>query len=276
MSEDLARHHQLVMGTVVSYRLEAGGLAQGVLLAALEEAMAELHRLDELFSTFKAESPMSRLRRGELLPAEAPPEIGVVLALCHEVRDRTKGCFDPWTLPGGVDPTGLVKGWAVERAAGLLGAAGVQAGVVNGGGDIQTLGSPPDGPVWRLGIQHPWRREALAGVVELRAGQALATSGCYERGDHLLARRGAEGSWPRPPSLASVSVAGPSLALADGMATGLFAAGPDVLSLAAELGEGYEAYVIFGDGSEAATAGFPFASPPTAASSGDSHVSQPA
>ncbi len=121
-------HVEHVMGTAVSLHLrvrsdaraersststESDGLADHL----LERACAELHRADALFSTWRPESPMSRVRCGSLAVSTAPREIRQVLDLCADVRRLTGGWFDPWAMPGGVDPTGLVKGWAVERAA---------------------------------------------------------------------------------------------------------------------------------------------------------------
>jgi thiamine biosynthesis lipoprotein len=248
------------MGTVVSYRIEPGDLSDGDVRAAIDASTAELHRLDDVFSTWKADSPMSRLRRGELTAEAAPAEIAIVLRLCETAKEATGGWFDPWALPGGVDPTGLVKGWVLERAAELLEVRGVPAAMVNGGGDIVTFGSR-----WAVGIRHPWRADALACVVVLTSGVAVATSGTYERGEHLVdpfAERGgafAAGSHGmRHPAVISASVVGPSLTMADAFATALAVAGPAGDPVAEQLAaEGYESYRIFDDGAEAWTPGFP-------------------
>ena len=83
---------------------------------ARRRAEARLRWVDDVFSTWKPESPVSRLRRGEIGLGDAPPEVAEVLELCRRAREASDGWFDPWAMPGGVDPTGLVKGWAVERA----------------------------------------------------------------------------------------------------------------------------------------------------------------
>ncbi|HLI42889.1 MAG TPA: FAD:protein FMN transferase [Acidimicrobiales bacterium] len=254
------------MGTVVSYRLEPGEIGDAAARAALGASIRELHRIDRLFSTFAPDSAMSRFRVGEAVDEVEHEEITSVLRLCGRAREITAGWFDPWAMPGGVDPTGLVKGWAVERAASILARAGVEAALVNGGGDIASVGPATRGQPWRIGIRHPWRQEALACVVELEGGGAVATSGTYERGAHLIdpftrrragARHGALGSVAR---VVSATVVGPSLALADAMATALAVAGSAGVSVAASLVEaGYESYRISADGREEATSGFPFA-----------------
>lgn len=242
-----------VMGTVVSISAVAAleDHSDEALDNALADAAVLLHHDDELFSTWKPESPMSRVRSGELRLEEAPAEIAAVLDLCVSARAMSGGFFDPWALPGGVDPTGLVKGWSAERAAGVLAGSGVRSGMVNAGGDIACFGLPPDGGVWRIGIRHPWRAGALACILEVET--SIATSGTYERGSHLFDPIGRRG-----PAPVSATVTGPSLALADALATAVAVGGDEALALVAEL-EGYDAYLIRPDGTEASTAGIRFA-----------------
>ncbi len=250
------------MGTAVSIRLrmrsgtraarsgspkEVPGTARRV----LGLACAELRRADALFSTWKNGSPMSRIRRGVLLLETAPDEIHRVLDLCDDVREMTGGWFDPWTMPGGVDPTGLVKGWAAERALEMLRTHGALAAYVNAGGDIAVLGKHATAERWRMGIRHPWRPDALACTVFVE--RSLATSGTYERGLHLFDPHARQFS----ARAVSASVVGPSLAIADGLATALCVGGDDVLERLAEI-PGYEGYLIRTDGTEAWTQGMPF------------------
>jgi thiamine biosynthesis lipoprotein len=252
------------MGTVASFSLAAGGLTSTA--TALKMACSGLHRADAIFSTWKPESPVSRLRRNPALLAEMPEVVLEVIELCEHVTKATAGIFDPWAMPGGFDPSGLVKGWAVEQAAIGLAAAGLAGGIVGVGGDLQTFGSPsalrsrdaervssleiPER--WQIGIRHPWRAERLACVLALPGG-AVATSGTYERGAHLV----------HPPSgqprcrLASATVTGPSAAIADGLATALAIEGPTGLTWLAAF-RGYDAYLISSTGEEIATAGIEF------------------
>ena len=87
-------------------------------------------------------------------------------------------------MPGGFDPTGLAKGWAVDRALDVLRRSGLAGAMVNGGGDLAAFGAPAPGQRWRVGIRHPWCARSLAGIIEV--GAAVATSGSYERGAHLI------------------------------------------------------------------------------------------
>jgi FAD:protein FMN transferase len=240
------------MGTAVSFSV-VSDKPRDVTAAAIRSACAVLHRADDIFSTWNSQSPVSRMRRGEAQPDDLPPEVSEVLRLCHAARRATGGWFDPWAAPGGVDPTGLVKGWAVERALGVLKNAGMAAAMVNGGGDITVFGQPPgsDGTAWRIGIRHPWRADGLAAIVT-GVTAAIATSGFYERGQHLYNPPG-----KRLAPVASATVTGPSLAMADAIATALAVGGDDVLPLVADL-DGYECYLIRGDGSETDTGGMTF------------------
>ena len=235
-----------VMGTVVSFTVL--GLDEAAAKASLGAACGTLREADATFSTWKRDSPVSRLRRGEVTLSQVPPEVAEVLELCRTARAWSRGWFDPWAIPGGVDPTGLVKGWAVERALNVLRRAGAAAALVNGGGDLAVFGHPGPGQQWRIGIQHPWRRDALAGIIEVRA--AAATSGTYERGPHLF-----DPSTGRAGHRAvSATVTGPSLAMADALATALAVGGDDALAAVGAL-DGYAGYLIRPDGTEARTDG---------------------
>ena len=240
------------MGTVVSFHVDPGDCTTAEARAAIASACAQLHEIDDVFSTWKPESPISRLRAGLHCAEELPPEIALVIELCEEGRVLSRGWFDPWAMPGGFDPTGLVKGWATEQALAVLRAAGIQAAIVNGGGDIAVMGRPRDACSWRIGIRHPWRAEALACVLEVDS--AVATSGCYERGPHLINPK--DGTMIS--RTASASVVGPSLALCDALATALVVAGDEGPELARSL-TSYEAYLIGVDGKEYATEGIVFA-----------------
>jgi FAD:protein FMN transferase len=235
----------------VSFDVREGALGGVAAETAIADACARLHQLDDLFSTWKAESTISRLRRRELDLTDAPAEVDDVLDLCVRARAMSGGFFDPWALPGGFDPTGLVKGWAAEQALGVIRVGGAPAAMVNAGGDIAVHGRPREG-AWRIGVNDPRRADHLLCVVEVEA--AIATSGTYERGAHIIdPTTGAAAA-----RFDSATVVGPSLAIADALATALIAGGHDVLRAIAAL-PGYSACVLTGDGVLRATADFPVA-----------------
>jgi thiamine biosynthesis lipoprotein len=242
-----------VMGTVVTIDVytDQGGAGPELSLA-LARARAILHRADAVFSTWKPDSPISRLRRGEITEREAPAEVVEVLGLCAEARDISGGWFDPWAMPGGLDPTGYVKGWAAQRALDVLTGSGVSGALVNAAGDVAGFAGPGFTEPFRIGIADPLARDRLFCVIELTG--AIATSGTYERGAHLIDPRSG-----RPSArVASASVSGPDLGLADALATALVVAGMEGLPVLDAL-VGYEALLVGFDGTARWTDGFPFA-----------------
>ena len=245
-------HQEHVMGTVVVFDISIDRKVEHVDIAAgMERAVAILHRADEVFSTWKQDSPINRLRRGEITAAEAPAEVTEVLESCATARDLTDGWFDPWAMPGGVDPTGFVKGWAAQRALDELCATAATSAIVNAAGDIATFGRAETGSPFRIGIVDPNAPQSLVFVVEVNG--AIATSGTYERGEHLLDTR----SGRNRSRAASASVVGPDLGMADAFATALAVAGKDGLGFV-EARCGYEGLVMCTDGTWCWTAGFPF------------------
>ncbi|HEX9063883.1 MAG TPA: FAD:protein FMN transferase [Streptosporangiaceae bacterium] len=244
------------MGTIVTidiYAWRAPGPAELTALRERASRAAEiLRRADAVFSTWQPASPMSRLRSGSITLRQAPAEVTDVLDRCAIARDLSGGWFDPWAMPGGTDPTGMVKGWAAQQALEALATPLACGAIVNAAGDIASAGGLGDGTPFRVGIADPADPRLLAEIVELRG--AIATSGSYERGPHLIDPRSG-----RPATaVASASVTGPDLALADALATALALAGEAGLEFVEPL-DGYEALVIGLDGARRATARFPFA-----------------
>ena len=229
---------------------EATEAELGALHGQLAQARAVLHRADEVFSTWQPHSPVSRLRRGEISLAQAPPEVAEVLERCEAARKLSGGWFDPWAMPGGVDPTGYVKGWAAQNALAAFSRETACGAIVNAAGDIASFGGLGDGQAFRIGIADPAAPRRLAAIIELTA--AIATSGTYERGSHLIDPH----SGQAVSRSASASVTGPDLGLADALATGLAVAGEPGLALVKPL-DGYEALLIGFDGGRAWTDGFP-------------------
>jgi thiamine biosynthesis lipoprotein len=218
-----------VWGTVVVLDLRDpdGSLPQAPQVDdAVAAAVRELHWVDEVFSPFRPDSEVSQMRRGELPPTRLDPAeprqaaLLQVVEQCEVGRRLTGGAFDPWRLPGGFDPSGLVKGWAAQRVADLLVDAGVRHVSVNAGGDVVTRGLAAPGAEWRIGVRHPEHVDSLAAVVGCR-DSTVATSGFYERGEHVHdVARARCGQGAR-----SATVVGPDGGLADALATALLVAG---------------------------------------------------
>ena len=245
-----SRHLIEVMGTVVTVDLFECRDDDGA-RRAVQRASDFLHEVDRVFSTYRESSPLNRLRRGELTLGETPPQVADVLDLCQRAKSLSGGWFDPWAMPGGVDPTGYVKGWAAHLALDEFRGLDVNGVIVNAAGDIATFGGPVGEEAFRTGIVRPDDAQRLAAVVELRG--CLATSGEAQRGAHLFNPFTREFAG----AVASASVAGPDLGLCDALATALSVGGHDVMVLIDKF-EGYEAMTIDASGSMRATPGFPF------------------
>lgn len=233
------------MGTVFSFDVRTPGFDP----AAIGEAVRFLHDADATFSTYRADSEISRLRRGELDVERAGPEVREILQRCAELELETDGYFSAYA-GGELDPSGLVKGWAIERASAILRAAGSANHGVNGGGDMQLAGEAAPGRPWRVGIAHPLTPGALATVVTGR-DLAVATSGTAERGAHIQ-----DPFTGRPATaLAAVTLVGARLTWVDTFATAAFAMG-DAAREWVERREGYDAFGVRPDGSTWATSGW--------------------
>jgi thiamine biosynthesis lipoprotein len=226
----------------------------------LDDAFDWFRRVDDLFSTWRDDTEISRLARGEMQLDDASVEVREVLRLCAAVKQESGGAFDitfgadPRVEPrpgfADIDPSGLVKGWALERAAEMIAAEGGRNFTINAGGDVLTRGRPAPGTNWRVGIQHPWTRAAVAAVVE-GTELAVATSGRYERGEHIISPV----TGKHPTGLVSVTVIGDDLALADGYATAAVVLGPEGMEWIARV-PGVEALGITDDQRVITTDGF--------------------
>jgi FAD:protein FMN transferase len=214
----------------------------------LDRAFAWLRWVDATFSTYRADSAISRLDAGTLALGDAAPQVRDVLERCEGLRERTGGCFDV-RARGALDPSGFVKGWAVEAVAAMLVEAGARNLCVHAGGDVRVRGERAPGQPWRVGIQHPRRRDRVAAVLCAR-DLAVATSGSYERGSHVVDPR--TGQAPR--GVLSVTILGPDLGTADAYATAAFAMGTEGPAWAAGLSD-YDALTILTDGRVLSTPG---------------------
>ncbi len=230
-------HVEHCMGTAFTIDIRDPGDWQ----PAVEQVVAWLHHVDAVFSTYRPDSDICRIQRAELRVADADPEVSEVLELCARAQAATEGAFS--ALPRGrLDPTGLVKGWAIERASRLLTEHGSANHGVNGGGDLQLAGESAPGRAWTIGISDPHDRSRIASTV---SGHdfAVATSGTAERGQHIL-----DPFTGRPAtSLASATVTGPSLTFADAYATAAFVLGRQAIGWIDQI-DGYAALLIDAEG----------------------------
>lgn len=242
----------MVMGMAVSIDIRDDNVSS----AALDDVVRWLHHVDDTFSTYKVDSPISRLGTGDATLDDMSNEVIGVLALCLELHDDTGGAFDAFAVPAPngsrLDPSGVVKGWAVERSAEILERHAVENFCLNAGGDIVVRGHPRPGEPWRIGVRHPDHTEKSAAVVAGSGRLAIATSATYERGAHII-----DPVTGQPTAdLASVTIVGPDLTYADAYATALFVMGVDGLNWLAEHHPDYAAFLVTRDGTALSTSNF--------------------
>ncbi|MFI7547496.1 FAD:protein FMN transferase [Actinoplanes sp. NPDC049599] len=244
-----------IMGLPVSIQLRGDRLTDEGVEQRVAAVYAELRRVDAVLSPYRDDSDLSAWERGALRLADADPMLAEVVALCDEARRRTEGWFDPRGLPDPrtgaprYDPSGLVKGWAVERAARHLGTPDGYGWCLNAGGDV-LVHTPADQPGWRIGIEHPDDPARVMRVVERRSG-AVATSGSAHRGAHII------DPYARRPAAVTraVTVTGPTLLWADVYATAAAARGPEAVPWLERL-DGYEALLVTRSGLLRVSAGW--------------------
>ena len=232
-------HVERVMGTVVSFDIRGGYPTAGI----VERGIAWLHEVDARFSPYRPDSEVSRLADGALAERDAHPDVRAVMAMCDAMRVDSDGAFDArrWSADGRLDPSGIVKGWSIQRAADDIDAAGIRDFAIDAGGDVIARGEAQPGRGWRVGVRHPRLADRVAAVLAV-SDLAVATSAAYERGAHIRDPLSHEA----PTGLQSMTVIGPSLTWADAYATTAFVMGLDGLAWVADH-DGYGALAITED-----------------------------
>jgi FAD:protein FMN transferase len=216
----------------------------------LEQVFASFLAVDTIFSTYKESSEISRINRGELTPEQYSAEMQAILAFSEQTREETQGYFDIWQN-GVCDPSGIVKGWAIQNAAQLLREQGFRHFYIDAGGDIQVAGYNKDGKPWRVGIRNPFKHSEHVKVLAL-TDQGVATSGTAIRGQHIYN--------PHNPSeplldIVSLTVIGQNIYEADRFATAAFAMGREGIRFI-EKQAGFEGYMIDAQARATFTTGF--------------------
>jgi thiamine biosynthesis lipoprotein len=244
-----------IMGLPVSIHLRGGNLAGASVERPVAAVFADLRHADAVFSPYRDDSDLARWERGDLSVADADPTLAEVIALCDAAGDRTGGWFDPRGLPDPrtgrprFDPSGLVKGWAVQRAAGHLAELDGYGWCLNAGGDV-LVHAPAGQPPWRIGIEDPFDPSRILQVVERRGG-AVATSGTAHRGAHII-----DPHTRRPATeVRALTVVGAQLVWADVYATAGAARGSRALGWLNDI-DGYEALLVSSSGQLHATEGW--------------------
>lgn len=214
-----------VWGTTVFVDVASDSENESQLQQGIDHVRAFTLHVDEVFSTYKEDSIVTQLRKNHIGIESCSEEVLDVWERCAVARYLTDGAFDPWAVEGGFDPSGLVKGWAADKCAQILQRNGAQYIQVNAAGDLSLRGGfAGDGAVkpWSIGVVNPENRKEHVQVFDITDG-AIATSGSYERGAHIVD--------PHTGLIAigakSATVVGPDGGLADALATALMVEGRD-------------------------------------------------
>ena len=241
--------------------------------AALDEAVAEIERLDALWSIASSDGEIAQLNAEKNITASA--DTLALLTRAKEISAATDGLFsttiaplmEAWGFTSGdyrvpdeaelsallahvddeeiaisdstvtipadakVDLGGIAKGFTSARVMEIFRENGIKNGILSLGGNVQALGTKPDGSLWRVGLQDPADERALFATLEL-ADKAVITSGAYERNfeqdgvvyHHIIDPRT---GYPAESGLSSVTIVSDDGTLADGLSTALFIMGKE-------------------------------------------------
>ena len=241
----MMKQTRLLMGMPITIEI----VDQTITPEDLDRVFAYFVSIDNTFSTYKATSEISKINRGELLAAQYSQEMDVILALSEQTKKDTHGYFDI-RHNSIYDPSGIVKGWAIQNVAGMLKAEGMQNFYIDAGGDIQVSGNK-DGRFWRVGIRNPFNRSEHVKVLAL-TNCGIATSGTAIRGQHIYNPHNRDIALL---DVVSLTVIGPNIYEADRFATAAFAMGKKGIQFIETL-VGFEGYMIDAHARATLTSGF--------------------
>lgn len=241
-----------IMGMPITLALRGRHTSDPTAHDAWDRIVESLVSADEVFSTYSATSAISRLNAGTIDLRDCPAEVNEVLDLGRQAEELTDGYFSFRRIgPTGkdwLDPLGLVKGWAIERAARFAGTLPATSYCLSAGGDMVCHTASKDSAGWQIGIEDPRDPDRIIATLPLRRA-SIATSGSAHRGDHIIDPH----TGLVPDGAASVSVIGPSLLWADVYATAAYARGRGAIAFL-ETREGYAGFVVHPEGTSTTVA----------------------
>ncbi len=235
------RDTRTLMGMPITVEVAGGGAG---VQETIDEVFAYFKYVDETFSVYKTTSEISRINAGTLTLENAHPDVHEIFKLAEQTKKDTGGYFDIINRKGLIDPSGIVKGWAIYNAANILSKKGFAHYYVDAGGDVQVSGKNAEGKSWAIGIADPFQSGpgkygAIVKVLHLE-NAGVATSGTYVRGQHIYDPFKKE---EKIQDIVSLTVVGPNVYEADRFATAAFAMGKRGIELI-ESTPGLEAYMI--------------------------------
>lgn len=217
----------------------------------IDDIFRYFQSVDKKFSTYKKDSEISRFNRKEIQEKNLSGEMKLIFRLSEQTKKETNGFFDIKKANGLIDPSGLVKGWAIWEAAKLVQKMGFKNFFIEAGGDIQAEGLNEEGKKWRVGIRNPFSKAEIVKVLSV-SDNGVATSGTYERGQHIYDPHTKNSELRQ---IVSITVVGPNIYEADRFATAAFAMQQEGIHFI-EKQKGLEGYMIDKDGMATMTSGF--------------------
>ena len=214
-----------------------------------EKVFSYFSYIDDKFSTYKKDSEIERINRKEIGENDFSHDMKKILSLADKTKKETDGYFDI-KRNGRIDPSGIVKGFAIHEGVKMLRKLGYKNFYVEIGGDIEVAGKNPRGEKWRVGIQNPFNKTEIIKVVHL-SDRGIATSGSYVRGEHIYDPIAQENE----NRIAGITVVGPNIYEADRFATAAYAMGEKGLEFIERL-SGFEAYMVKNNKRAMMTSGF--------------------
>jgi len=216
----------------------------------IEDIFAYFKSIDDRFSTYRHNSEISKINRGELAKEQYSEQMKEIFALSEQTKKQTYGYFDIQndTI---YDPSGLVKGWAIYQAFSILKKRALRNFFIEAGGDIQVYGKNKEGKPWQVGIRDPFRPNVIVKIVQVTT-EGVATSGTYSRGQHIY---NPHNRLQKNSDITSVTVIGSTIYEADRFATAAFAMGKKGIHFI-EKQKGLEGYMIDSHGIATMTSHF--------------------
>ncbi len=223
---------------------------KNALLSDINEIYEYFKLIDQKFSTYKKNSEISRINGGRLKINDASRDVKLIFKLANKTKKETQGYFDIYHEKK-IDPSGIVKGWAIFNAANQLLKKGYKNLYIDAGGDIQSYGKNNKGIDWSIGIRNPFNQSEIIKVISPK-NKGVATSGTYIRGNHIY---NPKNNSRVIDDIISLTVIGPNIYEADRFATAAFAMGRDGINFIENL-SGFEGYLIDKKGIATYTSGF--------------------
>lgn len=242
----MTQETQIIMGMPITIEIVDSMAAR-----IMDEVFAYFMGVDQRFSTYKPESEITAFNQGLIASVQLSAEMQEVLTLAEQTKRETNGYFDIRRADGTLDPSGIVKGWAIRNAARLIEEHGVENYFVEAGGDIQSGGRPAEDQEWKFGIRNPFDESQIIKALAPR-GKGIATSGTSARGQHIYNPHRMNNPIE---DIVSLTVIGANVLEADRFATAAFAMGRAGIHFI-EKTPGLEGYLVDTQGIATLTRGF--------------------